>query len=296
MSETIKSIDVDSVYVLIDRVDETELTGNDSKASFRLIEPLIKDLELLEMKDIGYKFFLWNELEPYYIRSARPDRIPQFELNWTSEELEKIIQLRLQAFSSKEKVIKFDDLFSSTIKKEAVKDLVKIFSHGSPRDMIRICRQMVVEQLRLNSNSNSIDSDAITNGLNTFCIQRTKEVISKDILEELQKVHRLDFTVNYVASNVFKISKNAARSKISIWLNTGFLKHIDDIQVSSFGRPVHHYAIMDSRIAKSIFLDLNFTDFLDKKVKRCPKCKQIMLRDWDLSSKHICQYCKTTFS
>ncbi len=44
----IKSIGFSSVYVLIDKVDETAETGNNAEASFLLMKPLLRDLELLE--------------------------------------------------------------------------------------------------------------------------------------------------------------------------------------------------------------------------------------------------------
>lgn len=39
-----------SIYFLVDRVDESPLTGNNVKDSFNLLKPLLRDLELLEFK------------------------------------------------------------------------------------------------------------------------------------------------------------------------------------------------------------------------------------------------------
>jgi hypothetical protein len=291
----IRSLGYDSVYILVDKVDETSLTGNDCQASFRLIAPLIKDLELLQMSGVCFKFFLWNELLPYYKDSARPDRIAQYELNWTPAELERMLEQRIKAFSLTDKPVQFYDLLSDELSnktKRAILELVVAFGQGSPRDIIRICRNIVSEQLRINPNSKSVSFDAVTAGFNSFCKQRADEVVSEHILSELRKNHRLDFTVNYVASDVFKIGKNAARSKINTWLKTGVVKHINDVPISGSKKPVHHYAVVDSRIAKSIFLELKFILFLQNKVKRCPKCETILLRDWEISREHICHICK----
>lgn len=296
----IKSLGVDSIYILIDKVDETALTGNDAKASFTLIEPLIRDLELLQMKGIGFKFFLWNELYPYYKKYARPDRVPQFELNWNSDQLSKMMKLRLTAYSSDEKEpIRFYNILDPQMSdrlKRAVTELIITFSHASPRDMIRVCQQMVTEQLRINPMVKRITITAATDGFNVFCQHRAKEVVSSDhIMNELQKNHRLDFTVNFVANEKFKISTNAARTKIQTWVNTGVVKYIDDIQINGSKRPVHHYAVVDARVAKSIFPELSFVNFLKDKIRTCDKCGSDMFRDWDLSSNHICQNCKVVF-
>ncbi len=55
-----KAKNYSSIFILIDKVDEQSLTGNNAEASFRLIEHLIKDLELLETPGVSFKFFLWD--------------------------------------------------------------------------------------------------------------------------------------------------------------------------------------------------------------------------------------------
>jgi hypothetical protein len=87
----ISSLGFDSVYILVDKVDETNLTGNNAKASFDLLEPLLRDLEILQIKNLAFKFFLWNEICPFYREYARADRIPQYHLTWKSDELRKML-------------------------------------------------------------------------------------------------------------------------------------------------------------------------------------------------------------
>lgn len=295
----IKSFGIESVYLLVDKVDETHLTGNNAEASFHLIEPMIKDLDLLQMKDIGFKFFLWNELFPFYKRCARPDRFQQFELHWNNAELKKMMQLRLQAYSLEGKIIRFPDLLDPAIEdnlKQYIEDWVIVFSHGSPRDMIRICGQMVSEQLRIDSSLRRITIPAVTIGFNIFCKKRAEEVVSEQILNDLQKNHRLDFTVNYIANDIFKISIRRAMAKIRTWLNTGVVKYIEDAPINGSKKPIHRYAVMDSRIAKTIFPELSFADFLKAKVRFCSKCDAVMFRDWDISPSHICHNCKARYN
>ena len=292
----IKSLGFDSVYILIDKIDETSLTGNDANASFRLIGPLLRDLELLQIRDLAFKFFLWNEIYPFYKQHGRPDRIPLHHLKWRADELKTMLRLRLQVYSTNGP----RDI-SALLKpgmeagsKNAVDSLLLTFSHGSPRDMIRICAQMVVEQLRLNPHMGYIGVSAVTEGFNRFCVDRAKEVVPESTLRDLQKLHRLDFTVASVAS-VAKIKANGARAKIKTWLNTGVVKYINDIRLNEGKKPVHHYAVLDSRVAKSIFPELSFVEFLQTKVRVCSKCRADMFRDWDVSSNHICQACKALF-
>ena len=194
----IKTLGFDSVYILIDRVDETEYTTNDAAAAFDLLKPILSDLDILQMNGLGIKLFLWGELYPFYKRYGRPDRLPQHNLTWKHEDLRRVLELRLQAYSNGNKV-SFMDMLDSSMHdgaKRAIEQLLFTFAQGSPRDLIRICRQMVTEQLRDNPYFWKIGIMAATEGFNNFCAERAKEVVSPIALRELQKVHRLDFTVS----------------------------------------------------------------------------------------------------
>lgn len=47
----------DSVYVLVDKIDETDVTGGDSKKAARLVTPLLTNIKLLELDTVAFKFF-----------------------------------------------------------------------------------------------------------------------------------------------------------------------------------------------------------------------------------------------
>lgn len=90
--EIAKKLGFDSIYVLIDKVDETELTGNNAEDTFKLIRPLIRDLDTLSTRGYAFKFFLWDKVRPYYIKEARPDRIQEFKLEWKRNQLETLLE------------------------------------------------------------------------------------------------------------------------------------------------------------------------------------------------------------
>src|SRR6266478_9807016 len=73
--DLLRSIGYRSVFILVDKVDEATITGNNAEHAFALIKPLLRDLELLQIPGIGFKFFLWDRLETYYREFARPDRV-----------------------------------------------------------------------------------------------------------------------------------------------------------------------------------------------------------------------------
>lgn len=292
--DLILSIGYKSIYILIDKVDETAVTGNNAEASFNLVKPLLRDLELLQMRGVAFKFFLWDMLLPKYRRYARPDRLEQFELSWSESDLKKMLSRRLEAFSGK-RVHDLSQLTNAELA-QPLHFLVVLFAEGSPRDMIRICQEIVAEQLQINPDSTSIEIDAIAQGISKFCIRRASEILSPAIYRELVKVARLDFTATYVANEVFKFDVNSARNKIRQWTEAGAVEKVGELD--SGGHPIYHYAVRDVRVAKAIASQLHLFEFIKNKLRSCSRCKAIMIRDWDilLAPTQTCHSCGQEWS
>jgi hypothetical protein len=287
--DLILSVGYKSIYVLVDKVDETAETGNNAVASFNLVKPLVRDLELLQMRNLGFKFFLWDMLLPRYQEYARPDRLEQFELSWSESDLNKMLARRLGAFSN-DKVKDLSDLTNAALAKP-LHFLVVLFAAGSPRDMIRICQEIQAEQLQINPDSTVIEQDAIVQGISKFCIKRAQEILPNQIYRELIKVGRLDFTATYVAHEVFKFELNSARSKIRQWTEAGAVEKVGELD--SGGHPIYHYAVRDIRVAKAISSQVHLWDFIGNKLRSCTRCNAVMLRDWDvlLAPTQTCHVC-----
>ncbi len=285
--DLVRSVGFSSIYVLIDKVDETAVTGNNAEASFELVKPLVRDLELLQVKGIGFKFFLWDRLEPRYSEFARPDRIEQFHLSWTSDEIDKMLSRRLEVFSE-DRVRNLSQLTDAELA-EPLHFLVVLFSGGSPRDMIRICQEILAQQLQTGPGEEKLGLNAIVEGISKFCSRRAQELLPPEVFKELVKTGRIDFTTNFIANDVFKIEVNSARNKIVEWTKTGAVEKVGQLYTGS--RPIHHYAITDVRVAKAVLPQVNLGDFMRKKLRRCGGCKQIMARDWDIQKAQTCHRC-----
>jgi len=63
--------------------------------------------------------------------------------------------------------------------------------------MIRICQEILSEQLRINPSSEQIGVRAIVDGILKFCKQKAQEIAGADTLRELRKTGRIDFTANF---------------------------------------------------------------------------------------------------
>lgn len=283
----LRSIGFRSVYVLVDKVDESPMTGNNAEHSFLLVKPLLRDLELLQMPGSGFKFFLWDRLEQHYGEYARPDRVQQFTLSWNETQITEMLSRRLGAFSSGQ-VKSLSDLTNETLA-APLQHLVVNFAYGSPRDMIRVCQEILSEQLRLDPTSERFGAEAILKGILKFSKQRAQEIGGADALRDLMKIGRVDFTANFIASNIFKINANSARNKISHWVDKGIVDRIGEQRTGS--RPVHRYAIADIRVARAAMGEMSFGEFMQRKTLYCAKCQRLLLRDWDTQKRQNCHHC-----
>ena len=279
----------ESVYVLLDKVDENELTGNKAEDSFKMIQSLIRDLELLEMDKFGFKFFLWDQLQPHFREYSRPDRIEQFTLEWSNEELERMLSMRLKAYSGG-KITTLEQLTKDFEKN--ITSSVILFAQKSPRDAIRICKQIIAEQREDNPESTYLGSKAIQKGIENFCKIRALEITNEGKIRELRKIGFVEFTISFLANDVFKISKNGARSKVNVWEDLGIVKKIGTIIVKTSDKPVNNYTISDIRVAKYVFEKISVLEFIQDKYKKCSNCNDMLLRDWDITKKRECSKCR----
>jgi len=286
-----------AVYVLIDRVDETQETTRSHATAYQMISPLMHELHLLEQRPFAFKFFLPDYLFASYEEAGgRSDRIRNYHTQWRNEELEEMMKLRLAAHSNK-RVLSLQALLSDD--GDAADRLVRLtiwFAQKSPRDLIRIWGRIVDEQLRLAPSSQQISRDAGLRGIDNFCYERAREVATGPVVRELQRVARVDFTVSEVASDVYHVQVNSARARIQGWENRGVVKRIGDLQLSGMraGRPHHYYGVVDARVARAMFPDVRLEGFLDQKARLCPNCESWVLRDWDSPSgdqEEICVEC-----
>ena len=275
-----------AIYVLVDRVDETQETTADHAAAYRMIAPLMHELRVLEMSPMAFKFFLPDYILPFFQKAGgRSDRIRNYQTQWTNKELGEMMRRRLAAHSDG-RVDSLENLLRVRGRqRSALVSLTFYFAQKSPRDLIRIWGRAIDEQLRIDASSTGISERAVEAGIDTFCQERAEEVATEAVVKDLRRVRRVDFTVSEVASDVFHIVANAARQKIQLWESRGVVKRIGDIPAAR-GRPHHEYAVVDARVARSMFPDIPLGVFLQAKARVCDNCESSLLRDFDGAGEH----------
>jgi len=286
----VTKIGFSSFYILIDRPDETEKTGNDPKSTYQLIQSLLRDLELLGLPGYGFKFFLWDQIEPYFRADARPDRVPQYKLKWNRSSLKEVLSKRLLSFSSGQ-ISTFDVMLEEPC---SIDDHLCLMANGSPRNLIRLCERILAIQGDRNASARKISMEAIDQATVSHSEQVCIENYGESILKELQRIGRELFTTNFVANDVLKISANGARSKITSWVNLGAVAQVGTVIVPPATRPTHLYGVIDPCIVRVMHRAVPFEEFVRDRWLPCGHCITDNLIDIELypeGEDPICRQC-----
>ncbi len=285
-----QTIGFDSTYILVDRVDEVPVTGDAAK-TFEFVAPLLLDLRSLDTAGVGIKFFLWDQIEVSLDESPfRRDRIAVHSLEWTLDELKEMLARRLSAYSGG-RIASFNDVLCPDIKLDA-HALLAHFGSGSPRDMIRCAKRIVAEETRTSTESDCVSERALWTGIRSFAEERTGELVRSSYLAELRKVGVPTFTISHVGSDVFRITNEAARRKIQVWLGTGVVAKIDELP-NQRDRPTHLFGITDLRVAITMMPSVDLPLFLGNYALECPSCHAILVND---RQEITCPKCQTQFA
>ncbi|RBQ05850.1 P-loop ATPase, Sll1717 family [Pedobacter miscanthi] len=278
-----------SIFILVDKVDEQSLTGNNPEASYTLIEDLLKDLELLETPKVSFKFFLWDALKPYAAATARPDRVFSYDLNWDWNQLSIMLDKRVSSYSNG-KVASFIKMFAN----KKLLGRVILFSGLSPRDCIRICNRIISEQFKKDINSTIFDEEVVHLSIQHFCMEKSKElIINENNFRYLIKTNQVSFTIEELVTNKVASDTPAIRNIILPWQTAGYLKKIGIVPRKN-AKAVNEYAFQDIRLAYTACPKLDILQFIFQKVKRCKTdtCHQIYFRDFN-RKEYICPICNT---
>ncbi len=246
-----------SVYILVDKIDENPLTGG-ATASLAFIRPLLSDLGILETSGMAFKLFLWDRIETDAREFSRPDRVKSFRLRWTAPQLRTMLSRRLAAHS--------DQAVNSLASVVAlgrqidIDDLVVSLSGGSPRNIIRICKAIFDQQNELDPASHVVNERAVLAGIELIAAEIAAETVPENVLRDLKKLKRADFTVTNVYADVFRISQGSGTQKVQSWQDSGAVIKIGNRQEKKGNRPSNVYAVTSPIVLKHIFSDMNALD------------------------------------
>lgn len=143
-------------YLLIDGIDEYDVTQNNSETSADILRPLLGNVHFLETPNLAVKFFLPTEQRADLEVVARLDRLTgqvhtltwewSTNKNMPSDDLRTLLRRRIQAFN---------DLGMQTLDELCAPDLRHLLedyllkeSQNSPRNLLRLGNLLFLEHCR----------------------------------------------------------------------------------------------------------------------------------------------------
>ncbi|WP_088834812.1 P-loop ATPase, Sll1717 family [Paenibacillus tyrfis] len=254
----------DAFYVLVDKIDETEYTSGDSSKAAQLVRPILTNIKLLEIDQLAFKFFLWDNIRSYFGEELRDDRITMKPTEWSNEELEQMLRRRINTYSQNR--TQLEDIFSDDLLPKVANILVSM-AYRSPRDLNRLMESIFAEAALAATTTNyRIDWSSVNVGLEKFSVVRSNKLYTEDIVNRVLRIKKPVFTVSDVAAT-YKITsgqdeeespdqipnqaaRNSARKIVDKWVKSGIIKQIEPLTqvVVTRRREVNQYQIVDPRV------------------------------------------------
>jgi hypothetical protein len=280
----------DAVYVLVDRVDETNFT-NTASSAYAFIASLVEEVSLLEMEGFAVKFFLGDMLQPFYSKNGRPDRIKYYNLEWSNHQLQQMLTARLRAHAAKKEITHLWQLLEEDQKSTKIDEIIVNLSSHSPRTVIRICKEIFDQQSNISCRHPFLSIEAIERGLDNFAVTYTRDHLTKDIRGDLRQFCRSTNQVTFTTKTLCAsgLTRPMCERRIQQWEQRGIIERIGQRRHGT--RPSKLYGFRDPLIARFACRHIGVLPFIRTKLRRCPDCGSLLIRDYDQEPNadfHIC--------
>jgi hypothetical protein len=253
----------DGVTVLIDKVDETQLTNNSANSTALLIYPILAHTQLLEIDSFGWLFFLWDKVREEYKSEQLPvrlDKIANATISWEDTFLKDLVKKRLRHFSGS-RITSFDELCEDSVDSEEVLNQIIQLSMKSPRELIRVLDTIIREhddQYARDDRSPRLVQQTIDTALNKYSIETVSQIFDKSHIRQILRLRKPAF-INKDLQQTFKINDQTARNRIRNWSDAGIVSHTGDrpAEGGTGGKPAHEYTVTDNRVRRLLERELS---------------------------------------
>jgi hypothetical protein len=243
------------VVALVDKVDETPNTANSAEATTRLVHPLLSHVQLLEVPNFAWVMFLWGKVKDHFNSEKYPvrlDKLAHADISWKPENLREMVEARIRFFS--DGTHEFKSLFSEGVNVVDTFDSIARIAINSPRELIKLMDTIIREHdLRGDEVAGLLDDSTVAAGQDKYVTETIGGVYQDKFLQQLLRLGLVTF-VNKDVQSAFKISDQAARSKIQKWQDNGLVRQSGTQAPTSElgGQPAYRFVVADARVERII--------------------------------------------
>lgn len=256
--EAVRIFGFTGISVFVDKVDEHPKTQSSAESAARLVHPLLSHVQLMEVDGLGWQFFLWDRIQPFFRGGPleiRLDKIAHSEVAWTGDFLRSMLDARVEFFSSR-KITSILDLADSDFDRSTKIGEAIDLAVSSPRELIRLF-DTVAREFDANHTWSSEkrllvegDFDA---GMDNYVSDVIWGVYEKDVLSQIIRLGKIKF-INKEVQSAFKLSAPGATNRIGKWENSGAVSLTGkrEAEGGAGGKPSNEYSVNDPRITRLV--------------------------------------------
>ncbi|MBV7539844.1 hypothetical protein [Acidovorax sp. sic0104] len=257
--EVARAFGFSGILIQMDKVDETDWTGNDLDAASDLIVPILSNINLHEIENLTWTFFVWDEVSRNIRRKngakIRFDKIPSGLIAWEVGYLADMVNRRMSYFSGG-RIKELSDISEpGTDVNSLMLEMIDLTGR-SPRSLISVFDHVLSTHIQRNQRvPRKLDTDAFESGMNSFALQA---LYNKGLLEEARTISKLR-SLEFVTKDVQRLTRQSAqtsRGKIDRWVELQLVKYDGTKQVATAGRPVDKFRVADPLVARIVSRDL----------------------------------------
>lgn len=165
LSKIGKSIGLNSVVVLFDKLDEFQELQGDIEKTAMFCQEILTDTDLLLDSNIAVVFSLWSELKrEASVLGARFDKFGEISVTLENDELIRLLNKRLKYFAAN---TNNPPTFQSLIELENQRSDILDIAAKSPRTLIRLLG--VIYNKQQDRGANSFSPEIINKGIISYC-------------------------------------------------------------------------------------------------------------------------------
>jgi hypothetical protein len=298
LESLLKTLGVRSVYILIDSIDETDLLHDPENAG-KFISSILNNQLVSSSRLFGFKFFLPDSLDsPRFFK--RSDKVRHKIIRWTPENLKRLIEKRLSAYSN-DSISTLQQIVEVDVNVDLVYELIGIFAQGIPRTAIRILNEILDKQVDYSDSfTGKFSQGAIFAGIEAFVEQEYKEFSQEDNVDygELIEIWATTSCMQITPSQLAVASGltlEDARSKLVYWAaQSGKVQRLTRSRSVNDQEDEDEYIVTDIYLARKISqhpgIDLSLVEFVHAKTGWCRICAHptLLIRDFDKMDSCLC--------
>jgi hypothetical protein len=150
---------IKNIAILVDGVDELDLTADDPRMGASLVKNLIAERNLMQLDGIYFKFFLPNEVVSELKKMPETrlgERIKYYRMSWEENSIQLLLSERLKAFSNGA-LQDLGQIASPDVMN--VGQLLAVYANNNPRNLLRLCNYLLIELARHDATHKSINKN-----------------------------------------------------------------------------------------------------------------------------------------